>query len=197
MNLIHTLAHAFGERVELPIPVVAFVLGGAAVVAFSFVVVLPTKVERSNETIDDTTDVRRVSGLAGAIGLVLLAALCWAGLAGTQELPENILPTVFWVYVWVVLPLLVGILGDFTSGVNPYGYLAQLGEQLRPLEACLAALAGLVARGRAARARHAGRTRLQPDDDAAADHRLDADRLRGVLRAVRCAVRRDGVPRAR
>jgi hypothetical protein len=30
----------------------------------------------------------------------------------------------------VVLPLLVGILGDFTSGVNPFGFLAQLGDRV-------------------------------------------------------------------
>ena len=44
MSAALPLAHAFGERVELPIPVIAFVLGGAAVVAASFLAVLPTKV---------------------------------------------------------------------------------------------------------------------------------------------------------
>lgn len=39
-----------------------------------------------------------------------------AGLAGTRELPENILPTTFWVYVLVIAPLLCGLIGDFTSG---------------------------------------------------------------------------------
>jgi hypothetical protein len=124
------LAHAFGERVELPIPVIAFVLGGAAVVAASFVAVLPTKVTPRADQGRDTTHVRTVSTLAGVVGLVLLAGLCWAGIAGDQEIPENILPTVFWVYVWVIVPLLCGTIGDFTSGVNPYGFLAQLGERL-------------------------------------------------------------------
>lgn len=132
MSAIVPLAHAFGERVELPIPLVAFVLGGAAVVAVSFVAVLPTKVDRREKDTPDATQVRRVSTLAGAVGLVLVAALCWAGLAGAQEVPENILPTVFWVYVWVVVPLLCGTIGDFTNGVNPYGFLAQLGEKLSP-----------------------------------------------------------------
>ena len=126
----HDLAHAFGERVELPIPVIAFVLGGALVVAASFAIVLPTKVAVIAQGPPDTTQVRRVTHLAGIVGLVVVAALCWAGIAGTQELPENILPTVFWVYVWVVVPLLCGVLGDFTSGSNPFGYLAQLGAQL-------------------------------------------------------------------
>lgn len=124
------LAHAFGTRVELPIPVLAFVLGGAAVVAASFAVVVPTGVSQQDGEGSDTTKVRRVSTLAGVVGVVLLAGLCWAGFAGEQDIPENILPTAFWVYLWVVVPLLCGLVGDFASGVNPYGYLAQLGERI-------------------------------------------------------------------
>jgi hypothetical protein len=123
------LAHAFGERVELPIPVIAFILGGAAVVAASFVVVLPTRVHGTADEGPDTTHVRPVTAVAGVVGLLIVAGLCWAGLAGTQELAENIVPTAFWVYIWVILPLLVGLLGDFTSGSNPFGFLAQLGER--------------------------------------------------------------------
>ncbi|HEY8302266.1 MAG TPA: hypothetical protein VIG48_10230 [Jatrophihabitans sp.] len=126
------LAHAFGERIELPIPVLAFVLGGAAVVAVSFAVVLPTGVKPAPDEAPDTVSARRVSMLAGVVGVILLAALCWAGFTGVQDIPENILPTAFWVYVWVVLPLASGLIGDFTSGVNPYGFLAQLGERIGP-----------------------------------------------------------------
>ena len=59
------LAHAFGTRVELPIPVLAFVLGGAAIVAVSFVVVLPTGVKPVEKEPPDTAAARRVSTLAG------------------------------------------------------------------------------------------------------------------------------------
>ena len=133
----------------------------------------------------DATDVRRVTQLAGIVGLVVLAALCWAGLAGTQELPENILPTTFWVYVWVVVPLLCGLIGDFTSGSNPYGYLAQLGERAGADESTVA-VAGSAGGRRSCciAAGHARRTRVQPDDHAAAVHRLDAHRLRDYCVAM-------------
>jgi hypothetical protein len=127
------LAHAFGERYELPIPLLAFVLGGAAVVAASFVMVLRTEVRPSGAVEPDSTAVRDVPFTAGIAGVVLLTLLCWAGLGGVQEVSENILPTLFWVYVWVVLPLLCGIIGDFTSGSNPFGFLAQLGDRLRTM----------------------------------------------------------------
>jgi hypothetical protein len=124
------LAHAFGERYELPIPLLAFVLGGAAVVAASFAFVLRTEVRPSGAVEPDRTGVRTVPPTAGIPGVILLGLLCWAGLAGAQDVPENILPTLFWVYVWVVLPLLCGIVGDFTSGSNPFGFLAQVGAHV-------------------------------------------------------------------
>jgi hypothetical protein len=124
------LAHAFGARYELPIPLLAFLIGGAVVVGVSFLIVLPTEV-RERPAGRDETHVRSVTPTAGVVGVVLLGLLAWAGLAGTQEIAENILPTVFWVYVWVVVPLLCGLIGDFTSGSNPFGFLAQLGDRLR------------------------------------------------------------------
>ncbi len=116
-------AHAFGARYELPIPLLAFVLGGAAVVAASFFVVLPTRVT-AREDVEDADPVRR-AGPFGAVSTVVLALLIWAGLAGSQEIPENILPTAFWVYLWVVVPLLCGLFGDISARVNPCGWLAE------------------------------------------------------------------------
>src|SRR5690349_19104779 len=107
------LAHAFGARYELPLPLGVFLLGGAAVVALSFALIVPGRVSPQQVDVVDRTAVRRVPATAGVPGVVLLALLCWAGLAGTQEIPENILPTLFWIYVWVVVPLLCGLLGDF------------------------------------------------------------------------------------
>jgi hypothetical protein len=127
---LRILAHAFGERYELPIPLVGYVLGGAAVVAASFALVVRTEVRSVPSEATDRTWVRRVPLTAGIPSVIILGLLCWAGLAGVQDIPENILPTVFWVYVWVIVPMLCGIFGDFTSGSNPFGFLAQLGEAL-------------------------------------------------------------------
>ncbi len=125
------LAHAFGVRYELPIPLVVFILAGAAAVAASFAIVVQTRVPAAPAPAPDRTAVRHVPATAGIPGVVIVGLLCWAGVAGSQEIPENILPTLFWVYVWVVVPLLCGILGDVTSGCNPFGFLAQIGERLR------------------------------------------------------------------
>jgi hypothetical protein len=124
-------AHAFGARYELPIPLIAFVLGGAFVVAASFFVVLPTRVLGTAAGGTDSDPVRPVGRISGPISVVVLALLAWAGLNGSQEVPENIVPTVFWIYVWVVLPLLCGLLGDITARANPFGWLAERADSAR------------------------------------------------------------------
>jgi hypothetical protein len=128
---LRILAHAFGERYELPIPILAYTLGGGAVVAASFLLIVRTQVRERPVDATDRTWVRRVPVTAGIPGVIIVGLLCWAGLAGSQEIPENILPTLFWVYLWVIVPLLCGLIGDFTSGSNPFGFLAQVGEALR------------------------------------------------------------------
>lgn len=84
------LAHAFGARYQLPIPLLAFVLGGAAVVAISFAVVLPSGVRASTRPAEpDRTDIRSVPVTAGLPGVAILAVLCWTGIAGSQQTSET------------------------------------------------------------------------------------------------------------
>jgi hypothetical protein len=130
-------AHAFGARYELPIPLLAFVLGGAFVVAASFFVVLPTRVSAQPDPLPDIDPARRAGRVSGPIAVVVLTLLVWAGLTGSQQIPENIVPTVFWVYLWVVVPLLCGLFGDITARANPFGWLAERADSARLRRAVL------------------------------------------------------------
>ena len=49
------LAHAFGQRYTLPLPLLLFVLGGAVAVGASFLVVLPRTVAAPRTTSTATT----------------------------------------------------------------------------------------------------------------------------------------------
>jgi hypothetical protein len=128
-------AHAFGARYDLPVPLGLFVFGGAAVVFLSFLLILPTRVEaatghalgpalvdRSGRSLAWS---RGRSALMGVIWVVL-AALIVAGFAGTQEVAENILPTFFWLLIWVGVPISCGLVGDWTRYVNPFAAIAHL-----------------------------------------------------------------------
>src|SRR5581483_7657419 len=126
------LAHAFGQRYELPIPLVLFVIGGAAVVLVSFLLVFRSPVEPGVPADrPDRIHLRAMSPVWAPISIVLLALLIVAGLTGSQEIPENIVPTAYWVVIWVAVPLSCGLIGDWTQPVNPYANLAKLADSPR------------------------------------------------------------------
>ncbi|HVA58922.1 MAG TPA: hypothetical protein VNG13_00070 [Mycobacteriales bacterium] len=119
------LAHAFGKRYDLPIPLYLFVAGGAVIVFVSFLIVLPTPVATGPLIVaeDRTRGPRHGARAAVSVGGVVLLCLA-AGLAGSQLVAENILPTVFWLIVWIAVPISCGLLGDWTRPVNPFAALA-------------------------------------------------------------------------
>jgi hypothetical protein len=120
------ITHAFGERYDSPVPLALFVLGGAVVVLLSFAFVWRRSVPGDEgPALDDVIVPPRPGRTASAASVLALALLVLAGLAGSQEVPENILPTVFWLVVWVVVPLSVGVLGDWTGPVNPFAAIAR------------------------------------------------------------------------
>jgi hypothetical protein len=126
------LAHAFGQRYELPIPLGLFVLAGAGVVLLSFFLVLGRKVKTVPEAkTEDRPPLSKLGWLSAPVSLLALAGLIIAGFVGSQEIPENILPTLFWVIVWVGVALSAGVVGDWTQPLNPFANLAKLGDNAR------------------------------------------------------------------
>src|SRR5579884_734718 len=96
------LAHAFGARYDLPVPLVYFVTGGAAVVFLSFLLVLPREVAPSTEAASsDGSYVARNQPAMAVVGVLLLLFLALPGIIGSQETPENIVPTMFWLILWI------------------------------------------------------------------------------------------------
>jgi hypothetical protein len=125
------LAHAFGERYDLPIPLLLFVLGGGLVVLLSFALVLRRPADVAEVEGCDGARPPSSGYVGGLVALVVTAALVYAGLAGTQELSDNILPTLFWLIVWIAVPLSCGLIGDWTRPVNPFAALARLTDSPR------------------------------------------------------------------
>ena len=138
------LAHVYGERFELPIPLYLFVIGGASVVVLSFLLVLrrggevPPAVEAP-----DTVPSRDLNPVAAVVSLVVFAAIAFIGLAATQDIADNLAPLFFWILVWIAVPLSCGLVGDWTRPVNPFGVLARLGDDPRLRQTVLARRAPL------------------------------------------------------
>ena len=128
--LVNVLAHAFGQRYSLPVPLGLFVVGGAAIVFASFLLVLPRpagNAQAAGEVADGAP--RRRSGAGQTAGLVILALMVLAGFAGSNAVAENVLPTLFWLVIWIVVPITCALAGDWTRYVNPFVLLARLGDR--------------------------------------------------------------------
>jgi hypothetical protein len=126
------VAHAFGQRYELPIPLWLFVTGGAAVVLASFLLVLG-RAGASAPDLDgqDAVPAGRFHPVLSSLALVLTGLVAFCGLSGLQETAENIAPLFFWVIVWIAVPLSCGVLGDWTRSVNPFGAASRLTDRER------------------------------------------------------------------
>ena len=123
------LAHAFGKRYDLPVPLWLFVVGGGAVVLLSFLLVLPTPVRpltSAGTHLGDTIRPLRRAPVRRVIAWIVVAGVAVIGWTGSQAIPENILPTVFWLGIWIAVPIGCGLIGDWTRPVNPFAAMARL-----------------------------------------------------------------------
>jgi len=126
-------AHAFGARYELPLPLIGFVIGGAIVVLVSFLLVARrpgTAAEPAGAPVENA-GAAPPGWIAGSVATLILAGLVVAGIGGSQELAENIVPTTFWVVLWIVVPLTCGLAGDWTRRLNPFRVIAGASDSAR------------------------------------------------------------------
>lgn len=120
------IAHAFGKRYDLPVPLYLFVLGGAAVVFVSFLFVLPrTVVSEGGAVLPDRLGLRRIILPLEVLAWLVVLGLIACGLFGSQAVPENLLPTAFWLVAWIAVPISCGVIGDWTRVLNPFAALAR------------------------------------------------------------------------
>ncbi len=129
LGFLPMLGHAFGKRYDLPVPLWLFVFGGAAVVFLSFLLVLPRAVAAATAgegKFADRITLRRPSPVRWLVAGLVAIALMVCGWIGSQSVAENILPSFFWLAVWVATPISCGIIGDWTRPVNPFAALARV-----------------------------------------------------------------------
>lgn len=125
------LAHGFGRRYDLPVPLWLYLYGAAGAVLLSFVVFGLFVGGRDADGDYPRLNLLRcglfratlasrafVSGLrvfsAALFGLVILT-----GLFGNQTPVLNLAPTLVWVVFWVGMGLFVALVGDLWALVNP------------------------------------------------------------------------------
>jgi hypothetical protein len=135
-------AHAYGERYDLPVPLWLNLVGGAAVVIFSFVIAAVllspagmTKAPRTRRGLLAVAGLRspacRAVILAArslSVFLFLLAVL--TGFFGKVDFSRNAAPTIMWALAWVGLAFVCALLGNVWLVVNPWLTLFKWAEAL-------------------------------------------------------------------
>ncbi len=136
------LAHGFGERFTLPVPLWLYLYGAAAAVVVSFVLVGMFVGESSRGDRYRRYNLLELSWVRGLVesrmvfvGLRLLSVLLFllvlaAGLFGEQTPSLNFAPTFVWVTWWVGLGYLTAFVGNIWPLVNPWKILFKAADGL-------------------------------------------------------------------
>jgi hypothetical protein len=125
------IAHGFGQRYELPLPLGLYLFGAATVVALSFVLFAlllrgATPVQPSPRRDLLAGPVGRVLGhrlVILALRLLVLALFVLtllAGFLGEQNPYRNLAPTLVWIIFWVGMAYVSAFAGDLWALVNPW-----------------------------------------------------------------------------
>jgi hypothetical protein len=136
------LAHAFGERYELPVPVWLFIVGGALTVTLTFVVVAvfaragAERYAGACWKLQGTLPGRLLSSswasaALKATGVAGLALVVLAGFIGSGDPNRNIAPALVWIVWWVGFSYLAMLVGNLWPVVNPWRSLYDLFAALR------------------------------------------------------------------
>ena len=128
------LAHAFGSRYDLPLPLNLYLIGAGAAVALSFVIMARFLKHRGAAEeamrfnllslpgmgwLGASVTLNAVRCFSVAVFLLLLAA----GFFGSLDSLKNIAPTFVWVVWWVGMAFVSALFGDLWALVNPWKIL--------------------------------------------------------------------------
>ncbi len=116
-------AHGLGARTDLALPGWVFAWGAALVLGISFFALAALWQTPKLETArprERFAVPAFIEPVCGALGVAAFVALVYFGFAGEQDADQNVVPTVFWVFIWTMIPFLSALLGDVFRPFNPW-----------------------------------------------------------------------------
>nr|HIL76899.1 hypothetical protein [Rhodospirillales bacterium] len=125
------IAHAFGQRYDLPLPLWLFIAGGALAVMVSFIIIaLFARPPRENDASLKFNLLKSrigkflvhpiIIGLIRFVFTALFILIIAAGFWGSQNPLNNISIVMVWVIAWVGLAFICSLLGNFWAIINPW-----------------------------------------------------------------------------
>ncbi len=141
-SAVPAYAHGLGQRYDLPIPLSYFLVGAAATVALSFVVIGLFVRREGGAFRYPRLDLLRVRGLGAVLrsGITLACArlvsvflfllVLATALFGTDNPLENWAPTFVWIIWWVGIGYVSALFGNVWALMNPWKILYEWVERL-------------------------------------------------------------------
>jgi hypothetical protein len=128
------MAHAIGGRSDLPLPLAYFVVGAVLVILLSFAALAVLWPEPRLQGISHRLEGRgpRVRGwplgVVGVLGLLLVIGQLFVPLLGVDPDPTRptIAPVLVWVGLWLFVPFLSALVGNWYADLNPWRILARV-----------------------------------------------------------------------
>jgi hypothetical protein len=122
------LAHGLTNRRDLPIPPWLFAWAAVLVLVASFVGLSAMWRRPILENARRYSLFRvpaAVEFICGLLGVLVFAALIYAGFAGQQSATTNIVPTFIYVIFWVGIPVSCALFGNWFDRFNPWKSIAR------------------------------------------------------------------------
>lgn len=135
-----TLAHGIGGRLDLPIPLLYFSLAALTVLVVTFALLStrwfhPRLQSPSGRVINPSPPMRWAARIGSIVAVGLLVLLVLSGFFGAEDPLENPAPVLVYVGLWLVIPFLSALLGDFYPVIAPWRVLSRwlgIGRVERP-----------------------------------------------------------------
>ena len=131
LRLLQVIAHGFGERYDLPVPLWLYISGAGMAVVLSFGII-GIFVKRTEHTFDYP----RLNLLRWRIGralvsptlvlaikvisVLLLVLVVFSGFIGSSVATKNITPVFVWVIWWVGIAFFSALIGNIWVLINPW-----------------------------------------------------------------------------
>ena len=135
-----SVAHAFGQRYDLPAPLWIYLSGAGAAVALSFVI-MAIILQSTNRFAVPTLPLSTAPvcrwlahplflGFLQALSVGIFMVVLATGFFGVQNPIRNFAAPMVWVIWWIGLAIVSALLGDLWRIINPWRTLYRWGERL-------------------------------------------------------------------
>ena len=124
------LGHGIGGRLDLPIPLLYFTLAAITVLVVTFAMLSARwhqpRLQNPTFRVVEAPPWMRLGGrVFSAVSVVLLALMVLSGFLGSDDALENPAPVLVFVGLWLVVPFLSALVGDFYQVIAPWRVLAR------------------------------------------------------------------------